>query len=768
MPLLWVSLAFVLGLFAGRPLKLSWEAWLVLAVSFLSLTLLDPVLVKRVTFWGKVRNNLPLPIELMLLFFALGGLRIMATSHPVWQTDDLAFYNNKGEYLVTGWVSAAPDRRETMTVYQISVIEIEDRANPDWVHSAKKVTGLAQVHMTTDSSWEYGDLLQFHAKPLEPSFGNDFSYRDYLAQSHIHTVIYYPRQTLIVGEGYGSAFRNGLIRFREKARQTIFEIFPQPESGLLTGILLGVDSDLPSSLEDAYRDTGVAHIIAISGFNMAVLAGLFLWVFSRLFGPYWAALIASILLALYTLFVDASSSVWRALIMAVVGSGGQLIGRRNSGLNALFFTAALMCLVNPLLIGDVSFQLSFAATFGLVVFAQPMQDWLKNLLETRFSETTSVRFTKPLSEYFLFTLAAQFATLPVIATQFGRISLSSILANPLVLPVQPAVLVTGGLTTVAGIVHPLAGKVLMLISWPFLKYSNFMVEQLAKIQGGALTIHPSFSIWIWVVFVVFIALFFLREKLVRVFQSKSFIWVVLVLICACFSVISMVLHKPDGLLHIHLVRSGDEASLFLRTPRGQVWLIDPRGNMDELTSKLESKLSPWSFRVDTLLLTNKQGSKELANLADEITIREALLSPSSYRAENTERAFVIPDGIEITKLVPGETVEIEPGLVLTLLSENTQDTALLLQYGSQNYLIPNGVDFAEINAVIPGVMQNLSAVMLESDDISYIPPRVWRNLEPQFILWSERELSPFTNSLGADMEEEIHLVSDGVETWLVK
>lgn len=768
MPLLWVSLAFLLGLFVGRPLNFSWEAWLVLAVLFLVLTVLDPVLVKRFKFWGKIRNNLSLPIGLTLLFFTLGGLRIWTAVHPVWQTHDLAFYNNKGDYLVTGWVSAAPDRRETMTVYQISVIEIEDRVNPDWAHAANKVTGLAQVHMTTDASWEYGDLLQFLAKPLEPSSGSDFSYRDYLAQSHIHTVIYYPRQTLKVGGDYSNTLRSSLIRFREKARRTIFEVFPQPESGLLTGILLGVDKDLPPSLEDAYRDTGVAHIIAISGFNMAVLAGLFLWVFSRLFGPYWAALIASILLALYTLFVDASSSVWRALIMAVVGSGGQLIGRRNSGLNALFFTAALMGMVNPLLISDVSFQLSFAATFGLVVFAQPMQDWLKNLLETRFSETTAVRFTKPLSEYFLFTLAAQFATLPVIATQFGRISISSLLANPLVLPVQPAVLVTGGITTLSGIVHPLAGKVLMLFSWPFLKYTNFMVEFLAKIKGGALTIHPSFSIWIWVLFFLFIVLFFLREKLARIFQSKSFIWIVLVLACACFSVISMVLQKPDGLLHIHLVRSGDDASFYLRTPRGQVWLINPRGNMDELTATLEKRLSPWSFHIDTLLLTNKEGSKVLANLADEITIRQALLSPSSYRAENAERALTIPDGVEIKKLVPGEAFEIEEGLVLTLLSENTQDTALLFQYGSQNYLIPNGVDYAEINGFIPEVMRKLSVLMLETDDISYIPPRVWRNLEPQFILWRERELSPFTNSLGADMEDDIHLVSDGVETWLAE
>ncbi|PKN89736.1 MAG: hypothetical protein CVU45_06140, partial [Chloroflexi bacterium HGW-Chloroflexi-7] len=140
---------------------------------------------------------------------------------------------------------------------------------------------------------------------------------------------------------------------------------------------------------------------------------------------------SAILLGFYASMVDSSESVTRALIMAVLAMGGHLIGRRQAGLNALLFTAAVMCLLQPLLLKDASFQLSFAASFGLVVFAQPMQDWLNGLLEKRVSEKAATKWTKPLSEYFLFTLAAQLATLPFIAANFGRISISALLANPL-------------------------------------------------------------------------------------------------------------------------------------------------------------------------------------------------------------------------------------------------------------------------------------------------------------------------------------------------
>lgn len=768
MPLLWVSCAFLVGLLFGGEPHLSLPVWVLLAGFSIVLSIIDLQIQNRLRLWRNIRKWLPLSVGVLLLFFSLGGLRIWITNHPVIKTDNLAWYNDKGEFVITGWISAAPDRRTEMTIYQISTIEIIDTSSADWVHAAKKIKGLAQVQMKADSSWQYGDLLQFTAKPGTPSEHRDFSYRDYLAKSNIFTVIYHPQNVTKVGSGYGTLLRKSLISFRERARQTIFDLFPQPEAGLLTGILLGVDNDLPPDLAQAYRDTGVAHIIAISGFNMAVLAGLFIWGFTLLVGPYWAAFISAILLGLYASMVDVSESVTRALIMAVMAMGGHLIGRRNAGLNALLFTAAVMCLIQPLLLKDASFQLSFAASFGLVVFAQPIQDWLNGLLEKKTSEKTAAKWTKPLSEYFLFTLAAQFATLPFIAINFGRLSISSLLANPLVLPVQPAVMVSGGLTLMAGILHPLAGKLLMLFSWPFIKYTNVMVTLLAKIKGGVLTIHPAFIIWVFVVVAIIVILFFLRDKLARFFQSSRFIWVLLLLAAAGFSTWSIASGQADGLLHLHLVRCNDKATVYLVTPNGKTLALDPRGSMDEFTSSLEKDLSPWSFHLNSVLVTDRKVSEPLAELSGAIDIRQVLLAPSSYRAEEDSKPLTIPDGIAVEKLLPGASVEIEPGVWLTLVAEDLNGTALLMQYGSLRVLMPNGVDFSEINSSSPGALSGLTAIVLSAEDVRYIPPRVWRNLNPQLILWRDRGISPFENSLGMDVSTEVQLVSTGTETWLEK
>lgn len=123
---------------------------------------------------------------------------------------------------------------------------------------------------------------------------------------------------------------------------------------------------------------------------------------------------------------------------------GRQLGKRQTGLNSLGFVAAVMALFDPQVLWDVSFQLSFAATLGLVLYARPLQDWLTGLLARRLPQATVRRISGPVGEYFLFTLAAQVMTLPVIAYHFQRISLVSILANPIILPAQPPVMVLGG------------------------------------------------------------------------------------------------------------------------------------------------------------------------------------------------------------------------------------------------------------------------------------------------------------------------------------
>ena len=322
----------------------------------------------------------------------------------------------------------------------------------------------------------YGDLLRITGEPQTPPAEQTFSYREYLARQGIQTLVAFPKIE-VISRGHGNPLIAALYSLRLRGYTVINQILPQPQAALLNGILLGLDQDLPDDLTSAFQQTGTAHIIAISGFNIAIVSAFVFWAL-RLFTSRWKAAIFSIIAVfLYSLLVGMEPAVMRAAIMGAMAILGMQIGRRGSGLNTLVFTAAVMCLFNPYLLWDVSFQLSFTATLGLIVIGNPLLRWFSTWLEGRMPPGKARGIAEPVGEYVLLTLAAQIATLPLMAWHFHQISLSAILANPLILPAQPLVMMLGAVAMVGGMIYLPLGS---LLGWFALIPLTYTISSRAK------------------------------------------------------------------------------------------------------------------------------------------------------------------------------------------------------------------------------------------------------------------------------------------------
>jgi len=764
MPLLWLSTAFIVGILLAGSFAPPWWVFAPAAATGVLLILAGRFLPVSAPLFRKARSRLHFPAGLLFVFLALGGLRYQAGELKV-SADTLAHYNDSGVYTITARVSAPPDRREDAVYLELTALELEDPRAADPLLAVKRVSGKARARFAPGASWQVGDVLRFSAEPLTPADATTFSYKDYLERQHIATVMYYPRSVKLVGVQRGAWFSRGLEQLRQQVRAALFAQYPQPESGLLAGILLGLDQDLPSSQEKAYQQTGTAHIIAISGFNMAVLAFLFMWIFNRLFNRYRAAALSALFIALYAVFVGGGASVVRAAVMAVSAFGGHLIGRRQSGLNALAFTAALMCLFNPYLPWDVSFQLSFAATLGLVLFAEPLREWALNLLQKRLPEDQAQKVAAPLSEYFLYTLAAQVVTLPLIAWHFGRVSLAALLANPLVLPAQPPLLVLSGISAIAGAFLPAAGKVLALFAWPLVAYTNRVVALLARVNAASLALDRSTALWLLVFVLVFILLFIFRGYFKKLFKGYSY-WLLFLLVLACFSVWSMLLHRPDGRLHLRLLRAGDESTLTLQTPTGRVLVFDPGGNPNDLGAAIGQTLSPWRYRIDEAWFARAAPAGTLELLEERVPLRAVVLAPVVYQAGADESPFSVPPGIEVIKLQRGGGLRYSEELEIRIVAESPSSAALLITYDRVKMLIPGGVDYALIKETTPAALQDLSLIVVGEDDISYIPPRVWQALAPAAILWRDPSVCPVEGWLSLEGGDVLEMTSNGEGLYL--
>ncbi len=642
-----------------------------------------------------------------------GGLRLLwATPH--FGPGDLAYYNDRGRVTVTGVVADEPDVRDT---YQNLRLRAESLALGDEPSAQNRLpaTGLALVRAPRYPTRAYGERLAITGALETPPVFEGFSYRDYLARQGVYSMIRRPRIELIES-GQGNPLWTALYTFKAHAQATIARILPEPYAALLTGILLGVETGIPRDLYEQFNATGTSHIIVISGFNISIIAGLLMLVGTRVVGKRRAAQVAIAGIALYTVLVGADAAVVRAAIMGCLYVFALTVGRQAEVRTSLIFSALLMTAINPYTLWDVGFQLSFAATAGLIWLTPPLarvaERWLAALIGPR-----RVRSAMGLlSEALLVTLAAQIATGPLIVYHFGRLSVVSLLANLLILPVQPMVMMAGGLATLAGLIWLPAGQLLGWLAWLPLAWTVWVVGWTAAVPFASLTLGH-FGPWLLATIYAGLAGFLWlmtrarpEENVqfslpssdgLRASTRAMFAGGALAVTLAWLAAASL----PDGRLHVAFLDVGQGDAIFITTPRGRQILIDGGPSPTALLSEMGYQMPFWDHSLDVVVNTHPEAD-HLAGLPDVLKrfrVRQIILSDVGndtplYAA--WERAMA-NEGATITqaqagmRLSPGDGVWVEvlhPGTIPVDGRRNAHSVVLRVRLGRISFLLPGDIE----------------------------------------------------------------------------
>ncbi len=687
MPLLWLASAFLAGVGLGSVFDLPAWAWGGLCALSIGLAVLEGRFWRRSPAEQALRRYSPLALGVLLAGLFAGALRF-TLAQPHFNAEHLAWYNNLGRLKLSGWVCGDPDRRESTLLLRVCAerIQVPGSAEID-------ARGRAVLMLPPGGDWRYGDRLELWGQPTTPPADDEFSYRDYLSRRGIYSLFSYPQVTRQSGVS-GSPVLRAIYALRRSAYITLNRIFPQPEAALLAGILLGLERDLPESLERAFQDTGTAHIIAISGFNMSVLSGLFIALFSRFFRRGWAALLAAAAVGFYTVLVGANPAVVRAALMSSLALFGRLIGRSSAGMTPLAFSAAVMCLFDPRLPWDVSFKLSFTATLGLVLYAEPLQAAFEDWAARRWNPTLARRLAGPLSEYVLFTLAAQVTTLPVTLVHFGRLSLATLLANPLILPAQPLVMILGGIALITGLIIPPAGQALGWLAWPLIAYTIRAVELLARIPSAALSVGRLDGGFALGYYALLFALTLpnkpfaaLRKKLKPAALLTGLALLTVVLWSAA-------LRRPDGRLHLVLLDSPAGQAALVTTPGGNRILIGGAPGGNALAGQLGREIGPLRRGLDALVIPYASASplEGLPEVVERMPVAGVYwaIPPPEKRAAERLRGLLAERRIPEAVLAGNGALRLDDGVTLRVLAANKEGAALKLEYGGLRVYWPTG------------------------------------------------------------------------------
>ncbi len=409
----------------------------------------------------------------------------------------LAYYNDREtKVILTGTVSEDPDRRADHTKLTVAVdtLVLDDQQYD--------LTGNVLLKIARFPEYAYGDRLKITDKLETPFETEEFSYRDYLARQQIYSVMYYPKLE-IVGENQGNFFWATLYNVRRAFETKLNQIFPEPQASFEAGLLIGSRRGIPDSVLADFNTTGLTHIIAISGYNVALVIAFVTGLFGTIVARRWQLPLVIVLVVLFTLIVGAGAPVVRAAIMGIIAFAALTSGRQHHIEITIAFTAVLMALHNPRVLTDISFQLSFAAVLGVLYVGPVLQHYLHRIPK-KFAIQDSL----------VLTLAAQATAVPLIMLYFGRFSLIAPLANILVAPAIPLAMLIGFAAVLIGLAYLPAGILLGFVAYILLSYMLTVAQHLAKIPLASMEIS-------WFVFSITIVYYLILGWLLWLWHSRQ-------------------------------------------------------------------------------------------------------------------------------------------------------------------------------------------------------------------------------------------------------
>ncbi|MDQ3076103.1 MAG: ComEC family competence protein [bacterium] len=348
-----------------------------------------------------------------------------------------------------------------------------------------------KVLITTrfNDDFKYGEWVKWRGKLEKPEnfttdTGKEFDYINYLKKDGIMYLVQYPDISLQGGlaDDYGNPVKGTLILIKQKFLEKINFAIPDPESLLMGGLILGEKATFSDEQRQSFIDTGTIHIVALSGYNITIVAEWIMKLFAFL--PHvlsiWVGIFA---IFLFILMTGGASTAVRAGIMATLALIARATGRTYDIGRALVFAGVIMIAFNPMILRyDISFQLSFIATVAVIFLAPKIEKyflWVTKKFGLRDIVTV--------------TTSAYIFVLPFILYKMGNLSLVALPANILVLPFIPLTMGLGFLTGFVGLFSYFLSVPFGYISYLFLHYELGVINFLSQIPFASFSV-PNFPL----------------------------------------------------------------------------------------------------------------------------------------------------------------------------------------------------------------------------------------------------------------------------------
>ncbi|HWI55094.1 MAG TPA: DNA internalization-related competence protein ComEC/Rec2, partial [Desulfobacteria bacterium] len=675
---------YAAGIIFGSYITLSFLTLVLFGLAFLLAGLINEAVA-----WRKNR-----------VYFLL-ALTIFGVIMFQWQSErnkgNLEVLAGKKSVLI-GTVSTEPDIRTNGTNY---TVKVEQELSGNLTEDSPGGNVLLAVKGAA-KTFSYGDRLEIIGTPEvpgEPGNPGDFNYRKYLQSKGIQLIINSWDGSGVRRTGTGSL--NYILDFCFKLRESLVSILNKSLDAkyapIMEGVLFGSAGRIDYQAQNDFALSGVIHILSVSGYHMALLAGACL-VLGNLFGLTRGVLtfITIAVTLFYAIMTGFSPPVARAAVMIWTLLLARLLRRNYDWQSSMSLAAFVILIMNPQSLFNAGFQLSFIATWGIFYLTPIIEPGLDTI--PYVGKAASV------------TLAAQLAVLPVTSYYFSYFSVISVVANLIIVPLVSLAMLTGTCALLGGVVSLTLAEIINISTALVLELVLRLAHLMASLPFSVITTgQPSIPLVISVYVITFIVIETMRSremylKAKRFWQLNRSGVIFAALIAAAVFIWTGIFMASGENLEVTFLDIGQGDAAIIRSPEGKIMMIDTGGNEDINSSFKpgEKILVPYLRRqgihsIDLMLLTHPH--------ADHIQGAESVLKYMSVDmlAVNTqfsqypEGAALLDkfrqEGSEVKEVVGGDTIGFDDIRIQVLkpsgsatTGENNDSMITRLSYGSFSIL----------------------------------------------------------------------------------
>lgn len=498
------------------------------------------------------------------------------------------FYKNNNYLVVTLQEPPVEKARSFKTLAAVNAIQIKNAYVP--------VHGNIIIYYKKDPSVSrasYGTRLILKKTLQEiKNSGNPggFDYKTYcLFQDITHQVYLEPGEFFVLPGKNKSWLKEFLFAAREKILTILrTNIEGRKELGLAEALLIGYKDDLDKQLVQSYANTGVVHIIAISGLHLGLIYGLLLMLMKPIRKRKNIKWLSPVLIIgslwLFSLLAGAQPSVLRSAVMFTCIALAEILNRKTSIYNTLAVSAFILLCYNPFWLWDTGFQLSYAAVLSIVVFMKPIYNWfyIENKILDSIWKLNAV------------TIAAQIITLPVILFYFHKFPNFFLISNFIAVPLSSIILLGELLLCCVSFIPPIASVTGMILSG-LIKFMNSYIE---KVNSIPFSTWPGIKITIFQAILMMVAIATFSHFIFTKRRTTFFIGICAILLFICIRSFSIIQSNRQHKIIVYNIKN--KSAIDIITGRNCLFLADEELLSDDFTENFHIKPCRMLFRIKSV------------------------------------------------------------------------------------------------------------------------------------------------------------------------